>query len=751
VLEFKDFVHLPEMDTLIAQLVAERPGLVLVAGLDPRPIAPAQSAPAFLPSGRSTFFGILVRQMLAAHRRGRAVVLAQNKDAVRLPRGVRDHVEYRVLKPPLTYREAIARAMADEARLLVVDQLTEEAAGAALDAAKSGQWVVSQLDCVFCGANVARHLLDLGAAEESLDGLTWVISVQRLATLCPHCKEPAQPDSAWLDGFQRRHPGLSVGDAFFRASGCVHCHQTGRQGDVAIFDVFRAPKERARLFDQPSELSVEEYALQLARRGQVAIDDIQRLDADQLRRTYLLLTASERALATTNAELQHRLAELQVAHRLLQQRTESLVSLQEIAHTLITSTELNDLAKRISRFGHDLCGADKSILYVFQPDGSAEILSVNGWDPTYLHQKLEGMAVLGSAVRGGRMPGGEPTPYSGYPPGIPARPADLAGEALRAGLRVPLIAQNEVVGLMIVHSTRKAQFMPGEISLLQTFANQAALAIQRTGLVEALRHKIEQLTAAQAELVQKERLESELELARQVQQSLLPRRFPQMAGYAFAARNEAARRVGGDFYDAFQLDEHHFGVVIADVSDKGMPAALFMMLTRSLLLAEARRELSPLKVLTSVHHLLLELGEPDMFVTLFYGVVDMRTQELTYARAGHEEPFLLRAGSVQRLGGRGRFLGLLESQEMALSEETVALEPNDRLVLYTDGFIDALSPEQEPFGVERFERLLGSHAQLAPDELCAKAFQVLTAYRGTTEQFDDMAILVVQVKENSKP
>ncbi len=749
-LELKDFVHLPQMDTLIEQLVADRPGLVLVAGLDPRPVASAKPAAPFLPSGRSTFFGILVREMLAAHRRGRVVVIAENKDAVRIPRGVRQAVEYHILKPPLTYREGIARAVADEVALVVVDQLTEEAAGAALDAAKNGRWVVSQLDCVFCGADVARHLLDLGAAEESLDGLTWVISVQRLATLCPHCKAPAQPDSAWLDGFQRRHPNLSVGDTFFRASGCVHCHQTGRQGDIAIFDVFRAPEERARLFDQASELSVEEYALQLAGRGQVAIDDIQRLDADQLRRTYLLLTASERALGKTNAELERRLMELQVAHRLLEQRTESLASLQEIAHTLITSTELNDLAKRISRFGHDLCGADKSILYVFQPDGSAEILSVNGWDPTYLHQKLDGMAVLGSATRTKRLPGGEPTPYSGYPPGIPARPADLAGEALRAGLRVPLIAQNEVVGLMIVHSTRKSQFTAGEISLLQTFANQAALAIQRTGLVEALRHKIEQLTAAQAELVQKERLESELELARQVQQSLLPRRFPQLPGYAFAARNEAARRVGGDFYDAFQLDAHHFGVVIADVSDKGMAAALYMALTRSLLLAEARRELSPLKVLVSVHHLLLELGEPDMFVTIFYGVVDMHTQELTYVRAGHEEPFLLRAGAVQRLAGKGGFLGLLESQEMALSEETVALEPNDRLVLYTDGCIDALSPEQESFGIERFERLLGSHAQLTPDELCAKAFDVLTAYRGTTEQFDDMAILVMQVKGESK-
>lgn len=138
-----------------------------------------------------------------------------------------------------------------------------------------------------------------------------------------------------------------------------------------------------------------------------------------------------------------------------------------------------------------------------------------------------------------------------------------------------------------------------------------------------------------------------------------------------------------------------------------------------------------------------------MFVTVFYGIVDTRTKELTYARAGHEKPFLLRAGGVQRLEGKGGFLGLLESQEMALSEETIKLKANDRLVLYTDGLVDALSPEQEPFGVERFERLIASHAQLTADEMCTKAFDELTAYRGTSEQFDDMAILVVEVKEQN--
>ena len=245
------------------------------------------------------------------------------------------------------------------------------------------------------------------------------------------------------------------------------------------------------------------------------------------------------------------------------------------------------------------------------------------------------------------------------PPGLHlARPSEA--HAIQMGLRVPLIAQDRPVGVMLIQSTQKNTFTPGETALLNTFANQAALAIQRAGLVEDLEAKISQLQAAQSELVTKERIERELELARDVQQSMLPHSFPEVPGYAISAHYVPARQVGGDFYDVFRLDEDHFGVVIADVADKGMPAALYMALTRSLLLAEARRALSPKEVLLSVNHLLLELGEMGGFVSIFYGVVDYATHRLTYTRAGHERPLLLRNDTSLFLGGEGAVLGILE-------------------------------------------------------------------------------------------
>jgi serine phosphatase RsbU (regulator of sigma subunit) len=301
---------------------------------------------------------------------------------------------------------------------------------------------------------------------------------------------------------------------------------------------------------------------------------------------------------------------------------------------------------------------------------------------------------------------------------------------------------------MIVHSTLKSGFTPGEVALLQAFANQAALAMQRAGLDEQLRAKISQLEAAQVELAKKERLERELELARQVQQSLLPKTFPEIPGFRFAAHNEPARQVGGDFYDLFPLSSGRFGVAIGDVSDKGLPAALYMALTRSLLLAEARREQSPRAVLTSVNQLLLALSQPSMFVTIFYGVIDPASRRLTYARAGHDRPAILRDERVQLLVGQGAALGILEEQDLHLSEEQLELFPGDRLVLYTDGLTDALSPHGEILDWEGLKEKFEAHSGLSPEPFCDAIFADLQAYQGSQAPYDDMTLLVVGVESN---
>jgi sigma-B regulation protein RsbU (phosphoserine phosphatase) len=260
---------------------------------------------------------------------------------------------------------------------------------------------------------------------------------------------------------------------------------------------------------------------------------------------------------------------------------------------------------------------------------------------------------------------------------------------------------------------------------------------------EQLDRAYRELQAAQAALVDKERLERELELAREIQQSILPRVFPHLPGVSCAARSRPARHVGGDFYDVIPLGKRRVGLLIADVSDKGMPAALFMALTRSLIRAEARRSSSPREVLLNVHRLLLEISQTGMFVTVFYGVLDLAQGGFCYARAGHDRPLHFRpsSGECRLLAGEGMLLGLVEP--VILEEVEMDLGQGDRLVLYTDGITDTKSPTGEFFGVERLREIVCATGQQDAQSLCDLIFAEVEQFQAGSVQFDDMAVLVV--------
>lgn len=749
-LKLADFFHLPEIDAMFEQIVAPGPGLIVVAGLDPRPITNAAPG-GFLPSGRSTLFRMAMREILEANPAAHSIVVTEDRSNVRIPRQMKQRVRVLAAEPPYSYAGQIASAAAQRPDLLVIDRLDTETLPLALEAGRVGLRVLSQIETVFRGTDVIRHLNELGATPEHLNGLAWILSVQRMATLCPQCKEACSPLPVQVDRLRQKYPHLAPllplaedETPWRQADGCTRCDETGRHGDVMAFDVFRADPDTPRIIGQLSALPMEEYVLRLALQGHLSLEDVMLFETDLFRRTYHMLVASETALSDINARLERKLVEIGTANRVLEQRTQALISLGDIGQALISSADLDDLAARVCHYACELCGADHAILYYLHSDDHAEVLAVSGWDASLVHQQLQTDPALTTATLAGL------SPFYQRPPGIPVDAPEMQFTQLRAGLYVPLLAQGERVGFMIVHSTRKSRFEPGQVALLQTFAHQAAVAIQRAGLIDQLRGKIVQLEAAQVELAKKERIEHELELARQVQQSVLPRTFPEIAGYHFAAGNEPARQVGGDFYDVILLDDNHFGVAIADVSGKGMPAALYMALTRSLLRTEARRERSPRTVLETVNQLLLELGEPNMFVSIFYGVVDRATRQLTYCRAGHDRPLLARGEITQSLGGRGVALGIFDRDRFRPTEEQIALAPGDRLLLYTDGLTDMQTTAGDFFGQERLITLFQSCADRSPAQACEDLFTTLRAFQGDAEQYDDMTMLVIIVDQVAK-
>ncbi|MEZ4769731.1 MAG: PP2C family protein-serine/threonine phosphatase [Caldilineales bacterium] len=255
------------------------------------------------------------------------------------------------------------------------------------------------------------------------------------------------------------------------------------------------------------------------------------------------------------------------------------------------------------------------------------------------------------------------------------------------------------------------------------------------------------LQDAQAQIIEKERLERELQLAHNVQQSMLPREVPAVPGYDFGAMMIPAQAVGGDFYDFIELDGGQIGIVVADVSDKGMSAALFMALTRSLIRAEASRGMPPVEALRRVNYHLLNMNEAGMFVTVLYGILHPASGVFHYARAGHELPLVCDdAGRLIDVPvSRGQPLGVLPDPE--LDEQRVCIPPGGHLVLNTDGVTDAVNRQQESFGVDRLRDLvagLASRPAASAQTDCLAIFEAVTAYGEGAPQFDDFTLVIVE-------
>jgi serine phosphatase RsbU (regulator of sigma subunit)/anti-sigma regulatory factor (Ser/Thr protein kinase) len=309
-------------------------------------------------------------------------------------------------------------------------------------------------------------------------------------------------------------------------------------------------------------------------------------------------------------------------------------------------------------------------------------------------------------------------------------------EAMRAAgvkMVIPLISQGELVGLLNMGQRLSEQdYSTDDRRLLSDLATQAAPALRVAQLVRE----------QQAEIRTRERLEQELRVARLIQQTLLPKDVPHKDGWQVAAYYQPARAVGGDFYDFLELDNGKLGLIIGDVTDKGVPAALLMATTRSILRTAAQSGRSPGQVLGRANDLICPDVPPKMFVTCLYAMLDVETGHLVYANAGHDLPQQRHAsGDVSELRARGMPLGLMTG--MQYEERETRLEPGDSLLLYSDGIVEAHDPVREMFGFPRLAALMRAHS--GSDSLIDFLLADLARFTGPDwEQEDDVTMVTIE-------
>jgi sigma-B regulation protein RsbU (phosphoserine phosphatase) len=323
--------------------------------------------------------------------------------------------------------------------------------------------------------------------------------------------------------------------------------------------------------------------------------------------------------------------------------------------------------------------------------------------------------------------------------------ADQAsGVMTRSVLAAPLASERGTIGvLQVVNRIDGGSFSDDDLAFLEALAGSVAVAVENARLLAETRAQLEALQRATEEHAALEALRRELDIAREIQQSILPRRFPEHSQIDLFATMLPARDVGGDFYDFFALDAQRLGLVIGDVSGKGMPAALFMAVSRTLMKATALSGLGPAACLERVNALLLTENTSDMFVTLFYAIVDLRSGELIYSSGGHNPPFVIRAGAdVETVAAGGALLGVLDSPHF--SEHRLRLALGDTLLLYTDGVTEAADAADLLYGEGRVAGLLAGACSGTSEQLVHALIGDVERHSEGIAQSDDITVLAMR-------
>jgi sigma-B regulation protein RsbU (phosphoserine phosphatase) len=579
-----------------------------------------------------------------------------------------------------------------------------------------------------------------------------LVGVDRCAILVWRQEEPAWEVTAAYN-LDEDQPGLEVGQVYSPGSWTL-LDRLWDKGSPVVDEFGGMP-------GAPSTQDVETTLLALPLRAQgeligaMVIGFTGQVSFTEHRVKLIAGIANQAALAMESAQL------------VVAQQEEAWVSLAllQVAEAVANLTELDDVLAVVARLTPLLVGVERCLIYLWDVEqqayvpGSAFGLESERMDrfqsisiPAEDWSELsvigsEAMAELTSVdmseqEKPDRPPSQDGVERVALEPGghavlVPGPPRPVADALdLQVPVALPLQAWGGLMGVMVVDSPENGARLTGRrLNILSGVAQQTATAIQSAQL--------------HIESVERQKLEQELQVARQIQASFLPDTAPQIAGWDLAAYWEGARQVSGDFFDFIPLtpDERtneRWGFVMADVADKGVPAALFMALSRTLVRTMAINGSNPAQVLAQANDLIMTNARSDLFVTLFYAILDPSDGSLTFANGGHNPPLHFDGASskINELWAQGMALGVVTGVE--LQQCQTHLETGDLLLLYTDGVTDALNELNEEFGLQRLCDVVRAHQTEPAADIIQAINESVDEFVGDTPQFDDFTLVVLK-------
>ena len=413
----------------------------------------------------------------------------------------------------------------------------------------------------------------------------------------------------------------------------------------------------------------------------------------------------------------------------LNKNVKELSALLEISQLLTSSLGLQEVLDRITEGVVKVLNVKASTIRLLDNEGAELILmSIYNLSPGYLSKGplfLEDHPICQTALKG----------EISIVTDVSTDPRFYYKEAAKnEGLRTMLCAglkiKDKAIGTMHLYTGEPREFTKDEIMLVQSIASQAAIAIENAKLNE--------------QSIEKQRIERELSIAGEIQAELLPQTAPNFERFDIKAKFVPFGQLSGDLYDFVELDNHNIGLVIADVSGKGMPSAILMATTHATIRANAGDSDSASSVIDEVNRYLCEYTRTTEYVTVFYGVLDAERLTIKYTNAGHNPPIVFREGIGFFLEEGGIPTGIIKDTPYA--EEQIELLPDDIILLYTDGAVEAMNSNREFFGLRRLMQVIQQNLKINSEELIDTLYSSILNFLDGSPQDDDLTLIVIKVK-----